>query len=326
MPLIPSTYKPPRAFRQPDVNTIYAGTLRKNPKVHWQRERLELADGDFVDLDWVRRPNASNKLAVLTHGLEGHARRPYMAGMARAYHRAGYNVCVMNFRGCSGEPNRKLRSYHIGETGDLLTTIKHAIQQTNAKQVMLSGFSLGGNVVLKLLAENPSQVPKEVLGAAVFSVPLYVAECNRLLNQVRNWAYRWSFINTLNQKAKQKAQAHPTEVAFKKAKRFDQFDEWYTAPWHGFESAQHYWESNSSGPILHQLKHPVLVVNSRDDSFLHENCYPESEAKRLVNFHLEIPDHGGHCGFVERNSNGDYYSDRRAVAFAKTLAESLANA
>lgn len=323
MPLIPSPYKPPRAFRQSDVNTIYAGVFRKYPKVDWQRERLELPDGDFVDLDWVKYPKPSKKLAVLTHGLEGHARRHYMAGMARAFQRAGYNVCVMNFRGCSGEPNRKLRSYHIGETGDLLCTIKHAIGETKAEHVMLGGFSLGGNVVVKLLAENPGQVPQEVLGAAVFSVPLYVAECNRLLNQVRNWAYRWSFIKGLNQKAKKKSEQHDASGAFKKATTFDQFDEWYTAPWHGFDSAQHYWEANSSGPILHQLAHPVLVVNAKDDSFLHERCYPQDLAKKLDNFHLEIPLHGGHCGFVERNRNGDYYSDRRAVAFAESLLEHL---
>ncbi len=320
MPLIKSNYKPPRAFRQTDVNTIYAGVFRKYPRVEWERERLELKDGDFVDLDWVKQKKSSTKLAVLTHGLEGHARRPYMAGMARAYHRAGYNVCVMNFRGCSGEPNRKLRSYHIGETGDLLTTIHHALSLTMAEQVMLSGFSLGGNVVLKLLAENPRKVPSEVLGAAVFSVPLFITDCNEVLNQARNWAYRWSFIKGLNRKAKQKAEEHDAG-AFKKAKRFDEYDEWYTAPWHGFDSAQHYWEENSSGPILHKLEHPVLVVNSKDDSFLHESCYPEDLAKSLKNFHLEVPDYGGHCGFVERNRNGDYYSDRRAVAFADRLAK-----
>lgn len=92
MPLLPSPYKPPRAFRQSDVNTIYAGVFRKYPKVNWERERLELPDGDFVDLDWVKYQKSSKKLAVLTHGLEGHARRHYMAGMARAFHRAGYNV------------------------------------------------------------------------------------------------------------------------------------------------------------------------------------------------------------------------------------------
>ncbi|MFK8057037.1 MAG: YheT family hydrolase [Saprospiraceae bacterium] len=323
MPLLPSEYKPPRAFRQADVNTIYAGVFRKYPKVDWQRERLELSDGDFVDLDWVKQAQGSKKLAVLTHGLEGHARRPYMAGMARAYHRAGYSVCVMNFRGCSGEPNRKLRSYHIGETGDLLDTIHHAIAKTNAEHVMLSGFSLGGNVVLKLLAENPDKVPKEVLGAAVFSVPLFVAECNELLNQVRNWAYRWSFIKGLNKKAKQKSQEHTSAGSFKKARKFAEFDEWYTAPWHGFDSAQHYWEANSSGPILHQLKHPVLVVNAKDDTFLHDCCYPVDLAQKLEHFNLEVPGHGGHCGFVERNRNGDYYSDRRAVAFAETLTKAL---
>jgi predicted alpha/beta-fold hydrolase len=321
MPFIQSNYKPPRRFRQTDVNTLYAGLFRKYPTVEWERERLELSDGDFVDLDWVKHAEPTTKLVVMTHGLEGHARRPYMAGMARAFNRAGYNVCVMNFRGCSGEPNRKLRSYHIGETGDLLTTIKHAIKLTKAEQVMLSGFSLGGNVVLKLLAENPSQVPKEVLGAAVFSVPLYIVECNKLLNTARNWAYRWSFIKALNQKAKHKSEKHLNAESFRKAKRFDEFDEWYTAPWHGFKSAHHYWETNSSGPILHQLEHPVLVVNAKNDTFLHQSCYPEKLARKLKHFYLETPEHGGHCGFVDRNANGDYYCDRRAVAFAESIAK-----
>ncbi len=318
MPLVKSIYRPRLAFRQPDVNTIYAGTLRRNLHVGWSRERLELTDGDFLDLDWVHRPG-STKLVVLTHGLEGHARRPYMAGMARAYHRAGYAVCAMNFRGCSGEPNRHLRSYHIGETEDLAAVLHHAIERTEASQVMLTGYSLGGNVVLKYLAEQPQCVPRQVLGAAVFSVPLFVADCNRAINASRNWAYRWSFIVGLNKKAREKANQHALPHPFRRARNFDQFDEWYTAPWHGFSSAKDYWTRNSAGPLLPNLRHPVLCVNAADDSFLTSSCYPRRLAGRLPLFHLEIPHHGGHCGFVEQNANGDYYSDRRAVAFAKTL-------
>ena len=318
MPLLSSAYRPPIAFRQTDINTVYAGTLRKRPKVDWDRERLELPDGDFVDLDWVHAPG-SDRLAVLTHGLEGHARRPYMAGMARAYRRAGYHVCAMNFRGCSGEPNRHLRSYHIGETGDLRTTLHHALRRTGARHVMLTGYSLGGNVILKLLCEAPDEVPAEVLGAAVFSVPLYVEDCNAVINAARNWAYRWAFIKSLNRKAAQKSEAHPEAGDFRKARRFDEFDEWYTAPWHGFDGAEDYWRRNSAGPILHRLRHPALVVNAADDSFLAERCYPREFAREHDRFHLEVPDYGGHCGWVERNDNGDYYADRRAVAFASEL-------
>ena len=314
MPVLQDTCKTPRPFRQTDVNTIYAGTLRKKPRVPWERERLELSDGDFVDLDWVCNPE-SEKLAVLTHGLEGHARRPYMAGMARAYARAGYAVCAMNFRGCSGEPNRHLRSYHIGETEDLAQTIRHALARTGARHLALTGYSLGGNVILKYLAEDPARLPRQLIGAAVFSVPLFVAECNAVINNVRNWAYRWSFITHMNRKAKAKAKVHLEARSFKRARRFDEFDEWYTAPWHGFESAEAYWVDNSSGPLLDRIEHPVLIVNAADDSFLHESCYPVETVSKLDNVHLEVPAHGGHCGFVERNDNGDYYSDRRAVEF-----------
>ena len=320
MPLLASAYRPPLPFRQTDINTVYAGTLRKTPRVAWERERLELEDGDFVDLDWLHLPQ-SNKLAVLTHGLEGHARRPYMAGMARAYCSAGYQVCAMNFRGCSGEPNRHLRSYHIGETGDLQQTIAHAIAKTGATEVMLTGYSLGGNVILKYLCDEHTTPPAEILGAAVFSVPLFVGDCNAVINEARNWAYRWAFIASLNRKAEEKSRLHLEAGAFRKAKRFEQFDEWYTAPWHGFESAEDYWTRNSAGPILDQLKRPALVVNALDDSFLAPSCYPREVAAAHPHFYLEVPDYGGHCGWVERNANGDYYADRRAVEFAQYLSQ-----
>ncbi len=318
MPLLTSAYRPPLAFRQTDINTVFAGTLRAAPQVNWERERLELEDGDFVDLDWVFAVD-SNRLAVLTHGLEGHARRPYMSGMARAYHRAGFTVCAMNFRGCSGEPNRHLRSYHIGETGDLRQTIDHALARTGAQHLALTGYSLGGNVILKYLSEPELGIPDQVLGAAVFSVPLWVAECNEVLNAARNWAYRWAFITSLNRKAEEKARAHPQAGAFRKASKFEEFDEWYTAPWHGFESAEDYWTRNSSGPLLNQLLRPALVVNALDDSFLAPSCYPREVAEAHPLMYLELPAYGGHCGWVEQNRNGDYYADRRAVAFARHL-------
>ena len=320
MPLIRSQYRPPTTLKQSDLNTIYAGTLRSRIRLAWRRERLELADGDFVDLDWVDRPR-SKRLAILTHGLEGHARRPYVAGTARALRRCGFAVCAMNFRGCSGEPNRHLRSYHIGETGDLRQVIDHALDVTQAKYVFLAGYSLGGSVLLKYLSGDAALIPPQVMGASVFPVPLYVAECAGVINTVRNWAYRWSFIINMNRKARRKVEERPDLGPFKRAKSFDEFDEWYTAPWHGFESAQEYWSKCSSGPTLAQLKRPALVVNAADDSFLHESCYPTELAQQLDQFYLEIPDHGGHCGFVERNANGDYYSDRRAAAFAQALLE-----
>ena len=320
MPLLPSAYRPPLAFRQTDINTVYAGTLRKPPKVDWTRERLELSDGDFVDLDWAHVPD-SRRVAVLTHGLEGHARRPYMAGMARAYTRAGFTVCAMNFRGCSGEPNRHLRSYHIGETGDLRQTVAHALATTGADEVVLTGYSLGGNVILKYLCEPELGLPDAVLGGSVFSVPLWVADCNGVLNAARNWAYRWAFITSLNRKAEEKAKLFPEAGAFRKATRFEEYDEWYTAPWNGFDNAEDYWTRNSSGPLLERLARPALVVNALDDSFLAPSCYPRDLAADHPLLYLETPDFGGHCGWVERNRNGDFYADRRAVAFARWLRE-----
>ena len=162
MPIIRSQFDPPWRLRNGHLQTILPAILRWRASAAYERERLELPDGDFLDLDWLTSGNG--RLAILSHGLEGSSRDVTMRGMAAALHRAGWDVLAWNYRGCSGEMNRLPRLYHSGETTDLATVVEHAAKRFPI--LSLVGFSLGGNLVLKYLGEAPPH-------AAVAPLPLY---------------------------------------------------------------------------------------------------------------------------------------------------------
>ncbi len=156
MPLLDGTgYRPGWLFRNAHASTILPSMWRRVLAVSYDRQRLELPDGDFLDPDWSRV--GGRRAAVPCHGLEGNSERPYMRGMARAFNRAGWDVAAMNFRGCSGEPNRLARSYHSGVTGDLRAVLA-AVLAAGCTEIVLVGFSLGGNLILKYLGEEPAGV------------------------------------------------------------------------------------------------------------------------------------------------------------------------
>ncbi|UOQ74350.1 YheT family hydrolase [Hymenobacter cellulosilyticus] len=142
------------------VQTIVPSLWRSVPDVTYQRERVETPDGDFLDLDWSRQAAGSaDTLAIVSHGLEGDAGRPYVRGMVRALKRAGLDALAWNYRSCSGEMNRLVRSYHLGDTDDLDFVIRYALATGRYRRIFLTGFSAGGNVTLKYLGENPDRVP-----------------------------------------------------------------------------------------------------------------------------------------------------------------------
>src|SRR5690606_8000165 len=170
MPLIASTYDPPLFFRNGHLSTIYAGILRRVDPPARTRERIALGDGDFLDLDWYGEKDPGRKLIVLLHGLEGDAGRPYITGSAKLLVEHGFHCCALNLRGCSGEPNRLFRAYHSGATEDLREVLLHILNTTDYDRIYLKGFSLGGNLVLKYLGEQP-QLPKQIRAAVAVSVP-----------------------------------------------------------------------------------------------------------------------------------------------------------
>jgi predicted alpha/beta-fold hydrolase len=320
MPLLPtSDYHPNALLANGHMQTIAASTLRRVPEVHYQRERLELPDGDFVDLDWsLASPAPAQRLGIISHGLEGDSNRPYVRGMARALNHAGFDALAWNYRGCGGETNRLLRAYHLGDTEDLAEVVNHAVKGRHYAKIFLTGFSAGGNVTLKYLGENAARVPSQVKRAAVFSVPTDLKASSVHISRWQNQIYLRRFLNSLREKMRVKGAYLPGQLdlsELNKLRDFPQFDERYTAPLHGFASADDYYEQSASGRYLGGIRIPTLLVNALNDPFLPASCYPRDAATTSQWFYLETPAEGGHVGFNEGGPGGTYYSERRTVDF-----------
>ena len=320
MPLLTaSAYHPAAWLANGHLQTIAASVLRRVADVHYQRERLELPDGDFLDLDWSWAGAApGGRLGIISHGLEGDSNRPYVRGMARALNQAGFDALAWNYRGCGGETNRLLRAYHLGDTDDLAAVIAHAVDAKKYPEVFLTGFSAGGNVTLKYLGENPARVPAAVRRAAVFSVPTDLKASSLHISRWQNRVYLRRFMHSLRQKMRAKAAHLPGQLdlsALDELRDFPQFDARYTAPLHGFASADDYYAQAASGQYLVGIRVPTLLVNALNDPFLPPSCYPREAARANPCFYLETPAAGGHVGFNDNGPAGSYYSERRAIEF-----------
>lgn len=319
MPVLPQPdYLPPPPLRNGHIQTLYPTLFRPLPATCPERERIATPDGDFLDLDWHRAPGRSERLAVVSHGLEGSSRKKYPLGMARHLSRLGWDVICLNFRGCSGEPNLLPRFYHSGVTDDLHTVLTHGLHLGGYRTAALVGFSMGGNQTLKYLGECPDRVPPEVKAAVAFSVPCDLAGSSRRLEHWQNRIYMGYFMRGLREKVRQKSLAFPGLLdleGLEAMTTFVPFDDAYTAPLHGFRDAADYYGRCSAKQFLRDIRVPTLLVQAADDPFLSPTCYPVGEAQENAFLQLEIPRYGGHVGFVRRNPANLYWSEERAGRF-----------
>ena len=290
------------------------GALLPRPPVDYDRERLELDDGDFLDLDWSRV--GGEDLAILSHGLEGHSQRPYITGMVRRLNRDGWDCLAWNYRGCSGEINRNTCLYHNGSTDDLGRVIHHAVQTRSYRRVALIGFSLGGNLTLLYLGREA--VHEAVSTAVLFSVPCDLASASVSIGRWQNWIYMRRFLRHLHEKVRAKSSQYPhllNDEGYALIHDFKGFDERYTAPLHGFSSAEDYWAKCSSAPWIEGIRIPTLLVNAADDPFLSPACFPHAACTSNPHVTLAIPRHGGHCGFVDTME--ERWSERLSALFLR---------
>ena len=314
MPIVTSTYKAPFIYRNGFVSTVYSGLVRRI-KLEQKRERIILNDSDFLDLDWSYAKEKSSKVIVLLHGLEGNGQRPYMTGPAKLFNKNGVDAVCVNFRGCSGEPNLKYRSYHSGATDDLVDIINHLIEVKNYSEIYFHGISLGANMILKYLGER-DYVPAEIKGVVAVSVPCDLNGSCIELHTFKNILYHNNFKGYLVDRLKIKQTQHPDKISIKdidSIKSLRDFDEVYTSKAHGFKDALDYYEQCSSLQFLSNIKTPTLIINSLNDSFLSPECYPIKEAKANHNLFLEMPNNGGHVGFIKLRDY--YYNEKRSLEF-----------
>jgi predicted alpha/beta-fold hydrolase len=319
MPLLPNPdIKTSRLLFHGHLETIIPSLFRKVEGTPYQRERIILADGDFLDLDWSATGKPS--LAILSHGLEGDTERPYIKGMAKSLNQAGFDVLAWNYRGCSGEPNQTARAYHSGATDDLEAVLQHVWKTQQYEHMALVGFSLGGNITLKYVGEQSNRLDPRIKSAVGISVPCDLEAGAIHLGKLQNRIYLRRFLKSLRTKLLRKQAALPEHFRhtdYRHLQDFFAFDDFYTGPAHGYKDALTYYRSCSSRQYISGITIPTLLLNALNDPFLPAECYPETEALQNPNLHLEIPARGGHVGFCLDFRKDQYYSEERTVAFLK---------
>lgn len=317
MPLIKnSTYKSPVFLNNGHIQSIFPSMFRKIEFNDYKRDRIKTPDNDFLDLDWSKV--GSNKLVVISHGLEGSSNRAYVKGMVKAMNNNGLDALAWNFRSCSGESNQTLRFYHNGATDDLDIVIKHAISENVYDEVILIGFSMGANLTLLYLGQQSAKLAKEIKKSVVFSAPCDLTTSSIKLAKFSNKIYMKRFLIMLHKKIIDKKKLFPNQInddGYEEIKSFKEFDDKYTAPLHGFNNAEDYWNRCSCKPVLKDIKIPTLIVNAANDPFLSKECFPFEEAEKSEYVTLEVPKSGGHVGFVRFNKNDLYWSEERALQF-----------
>lgn len=312
-------YRPPFWLRNGHVQSVWPTLFRKVSMALPEVEVIQTADNDELHLDWYRQ--GSDRLAIISHGLEGNSRRPYVLGLARALVNEGWDVLAWNFRSCGGVMNLQPRFYHSGATEDLACVVDHALAH-NYKTVFLSGFSMGGNLTLLYLAEQSERVDRRICGAVAYSVPCDLAGSADMLAKPASKIYMQRFLKDLQGKMAEKAKTFPHLIdvsGFDSIRSFHEFDDRYTAPLHGYRNAQDYWDQCSALYRLKDIRVPALMVNAADDPFLSAQCFPESRSVLGHHVNLEAPRWGGHVGFVEHTEPGRYWSERRAISFVNAF-------
>jgi predicted alpha/beta-fold hydrolase len=296
--VLDSSFVPDPLVRGGHAQTVVAATLRRAPEIPWRWERLELPDGDFVDLAWHGPAPGDGPLVLLLHGLAGGAASPYIRDHAAAFAAAGVPVVLLCFRGCSGEPNRLPRGYHSGETGDAAHVLEELRARHPGASLRAVGFSLGGNVLLKYLGERGEAAAVDA--AVAVSVPLELGPCSRKLSEGFSRIYRLHLLRKLRDGVRAKRavlEGHVDVGAVLAAGDFEAFDGHLTAPLHGFDSAEDYYTRCSSRQFLRAIARPTLVVQAVDDPFMPPSVLPGAE-ELSAQVTLERSARGGHVGFL----------------------------
>ncbi|WP_305908841.1 hydrolase [Methylomarinum sp. Ch1-1] len=322
---IRSSFKPAWWLRNAHLQTVYPALLRRESISHsLQRERLPTPDGDFVDIDWCGEgPGA---LVMLLHGLTGSSRSGYIQGLQKALWHQGIRSVALNFRGCSGEPNRLARGYHSGDTGDIDFVYRTVRRREPDTKLAAVGFSLGGNALLKWLGERGAKL--NLSAAAAICVPLQLDICATTMDRGVSRIYRDRLIRDLKAYIHDKHQyliragniREAEKIArlgdLSKIRSFWQYDDQVVAALHGFNSATHYYRVSSSRQYLKNIAIPTLLIQDLDDPFMTPEVLPGNDEMSAC-IRLETTQGGGHVGFVcgHNPCKPDYWLERRIPEF-----------
>lgn len=312
-------FKPAWWLRNSHLQTIWPTICRSDIKtLPLERERLELPDGDFLDLDWSGK-KMPGPIVMILHGFEGSIDSHYSKGMLQTINQRGWRGVFMHFRGCSGEPNRLPRGYHSGDTKDVDFVVKTLLEREPNIEMAAIGYSLGGNVLLKWLGETGDKNPLKA--ATAISVPFDLHKALGRIEHGFSRVYQWYLVRGARERLLQKFEKVPAPIDISALSAVDgiqDLDGKYTVPMHGFSSVEEYYTTSSSRHYLHSIKVPTLLIQAKDDPFMSADIIPE-QYELSPQITLEVTDTGGHVGFVSGKLpwRPHYWLEERVPEFLK---------
>jgi predicted alpha/beta-fold hydrolase len=277
----------------------------------------------LADCHW--QPDRSRHPALLAlHGLEGSSRAHYMRGLADKAYRAGFNVVLLNQRNCGGTEQHGPGLYHSGLTGDADIVIRALSDTYGVSRIFVAGYSLGGNLALKLAGEYGEAPPSQLRGVAAVSPVMDLAACVAALERRQNIAYHWNFVRGLRARMRRKAEHFPGRYDVARLPGIwtvRSFDETYTAPHFGFASAADYYHRASALRVIDRIRVPALILTAADDPFVPPEPFADPAVTSNPNVEVVLTRHGGHCGFITEPAPGDdgYWAETRIVGMATAV-------
>ncbi len=327
MPFGVDPFVPPAALRNGHTMTIYAWARRRRfPELPAAVSRhFDVAPSTrlLARCHWQPEPRRRPTL-VLLHGLEGSADSHYMLGIADKGFRRGFNVVRLNQRNCGDTDHLSVGVYHSGLTADPAAVLRELAEGDGLPALVVIGYSLGGNLALRLAGELGEGSRPEVRAFAAVSPTLDLTACADALERGENRLYQWNFVRDLRRRLRRKARLYPdhyTTAHLPRIRTVRQFDEAYTAPLSGFRDAADYYYRASSLRVIGRARRPTLIITAEDDPFIPVEPFRSPEVLGNPHLTLLVTRHGGHCGFISarraRAAGGDgYWAEEAVVRFA----------
>lgn len=329
--LLERPFKPHPLFSSGDAQTVIGHAWPRRFDLHTLRadeERLFEVERDvrlLAHCSWQRKPTLRPTL-LLVHGLEGSSHSKYMLGTAEKAFRAGFNIIRLNLRGCGGTEHLTPTLYHGGQSGDLRVIVKELIEGDHLPAIFLVGFSMGGNIVLKLAGEDAGRIPREVSGICAVSPSLDLSACAAAIKRRAKWVYQPFFIRSLRRRLHLKHKLYPERYDTRDlqlVRTIRDFDDRYTALDGGFRDAEDYYRRASALPLIDQVSRPTLIIQAQDDPFIPFEPFDHPSIASNPYILLVAPGRGGHVGFIAGDTTGEdrFWAENRLVEFCQLLHE-----
>jgi predicted alpha/beta-fold hydrolase len=321
MSYIPSPYVP--LFKGGHRQTLYAWAKKRHlPDLPPAVDRYFDVESDarvLAHCHWHAQP-AAHPTILLLHGLEGSSRAHYIGGIADKAWKAGWNVVRLNQRNCGGTEHLSRGLYHSGLTHDALHVIRDLIGE-GIQTMAIAGYSLGGNLALKLAGELSDAAPPQLKAVCAVSPTLDLARCVDALERRANVVYQFNFLRNLRARMRRKAAAFPGVYPIDSLGRIwtiRRFDDVYTAPHHGFRDSADYYYRASALRVIDRIRVPTLILTAADDPFVPTASFQHPAVAANPWITVSITEHGGHCAYLAQPEDGydGYWAEREVVRFA----------